>query len=494
MKKTWILAGFIWALVIAVYQSPLWGVDSTLALLCLVGSVLSIGPFVRWAYAGMPGVPVFEVFCGLHLNYYFNAYWTVRDDVMVSEPEIRQKTLLATITFLLACSGVFYTLTFHKFPSHLSRLKLLDRGLPNSPGSLILWLLLVISWVFHASLVFGFSPDWGSAYNTIRAICTACGILGVFLLAGALKHSGPGPKFLFWVLVITRTLLEWHSGFLVNGGFFLGIVFLSILLQQKKLPYVGMVCAVLLMSFLHKGKEAMRHRFWDGESQGTVSEPPWVVFPYWIAASWAVMNGESDGLVDQAPVPKGGILTRASLGVYLSRVLEMTPDPLPHLNGLTYAQFIPLIVPRFLNPNKPNGNLPVDTLTVYYGVLTEEGSKKTSVALGLIAEGWANFGWSGVVFEAGTFGFLFAIVAGFSRERQQNSVGYVLGLGFLAQAMNIENAIAAWAVQGIQAGGVILVVVYFMSQVASVKWVVNDWSRPTGDGPQSPNAPDSNVV
>ncbi len=77
--------------------------------------------------------------------------------------------------------------------------------------------------------------------------------------------------------------------------------------------------------------------------------------------------------------------------------MSLTPDPLPHLDGLTYQDTLGQFVPRFPLADKPRGHVSTYTLSIYYGLQDEEATGTTTIAFGLLPEGFANFGFLGMV-------------------------------------------------------------------------------------------------
>jgi hypothetical protein len=100
----------------------------------------------------------------------------------------------------------------------------------------------------------------------------------------------------------------------------------------------------------------------------------------------------------------GKLLERTSLFQIICLVVDNTPDRLPCLDGLTYGQIPGQFVPRFFWPEKPVAHISTYTLSIYYGLQRPEDTEKTTIAFGLLAEAYANFGFYG----AGLLGAVFA--------------------------------------------------------------------------------------
>jgi oligosaccharide repeat unit polymerase len=73
-----------------------------------------------------------------------------------------------------------------------------------------------------------------------------------------------------------------------------------------------------------------------------------------------------------------------------------TPERQPFLDGKTYAQIPGQFVPSFFWSGKPPAHISTYTLSIYYGLQSEEGTQTTTIGFGMLAEAYANYGFIGV--------------------------------------------------------------------------------------------------
>jgi hypothetical protein len=93
----------------------------------------------------------------------------------------------------------------------------------------------------------------------------------------------------------------------------------------------------------------------------------------------------------------------------LARVVDRTPDPTPYLYGDTYLFFLYSPIPRFLWPDKPTASAN-KLLALRYQLTSEESAERNTFGIGLLGEGYANFGVAGVIFIAGVLGTILLVM------------------------------------------------------------------------------------
>ena len=63
----------------------------------------------------------------------------------------------------------------------------------------------------------------------------------------------------------------------------------------------------------------------------------------------------------------------------------------------TYGYVLPQLIPRFFWPEKPRSHIATYRLAIYYGLQDEDATNATTIAFGMLAEAYANFGMFGGV-------------------------------------------------------------------------------------------------
>ena len=99
-------------------------------------------------------------------------------------------------------------------------------------------------------------------------------------------------------------------------------------------------------------------------------------------------------------------------------VLQGTPAAVPFARGASWPSAALSFVPRFLFPGKPSfTELYNDRFSVTFGFQTRESTSTSTAAFPLVADGYWNFGWAGVVFVALATGCVIGFFAGAFRAR-----------------------------------------------------------------------------
>src|SRR5262249_6314677 len=115
------------------------------------------------------------------------------------------------------------------------------------------------------------------------------------------------------------------------------------------------------------------------------------------------------------------LLNRTSLFQMVCLVVENTPKRLPFVDGETYADILPQLIPRFfweaVGLTKPLGHVSTYFLAIYYGLQDENATLRTTIGFGIVAEAYANYGFFGLA----ALGFLIGAASKIVTRWTQNS-------------------------------------------------------------------------
>lgn len=284
----------------------------------------------------------------------------------------------------------------------------------------------------------------------LRAFCYGPVVLGGFL--GGFALSVPGntmTRLLFWILTILESLLVIRNFTLaaVMGPIF--CLILGLVIGRRKIPWVVIGCAVISLGVLNRGKFSMREKYWaiSGESyyNSTLDELP-SLYVEWLDDSMNFIqenrniNKLSNGLNLEE---KGQSLAMRvdNLQNILFFVEAMNSKNVSPMMGASYALIPPLLVPRFLWPDKPRGQEGQVRLNLHFGrQLTVEETEKTYFSVGLLPEAVGNFGAiGGGVFFGLVSGLVCGMLESWSSRKKIFSVEGMIALGFLLQlAVSME--------------------------------------------------------
>ena len=136
---------------------------------------------------------------------------------------------------------------------------------------------------------------------------------------------------------------------------------------------------------------------------------------------------------------------RISMVPLLLKVQAETPDKYPFMNGATYEVIPQLLIPRLLNANKLTAHEGSHRLSIYYGLLTREGTETTTIAWGPLIEAYANFGMMGVVGLALVVGMVNGAVAKAAAGVPIVSLRMLVAIVFTALALQVEWTAGVYA-------------------------------------------------
>lgn len=418
---------------------------ATDALMALAITAASLGPLVRWILKGMEGLPLFEFFCFFHFPYYAYPVLAAKSKFMIYGEVDRGCAEAVILLFLVSANAAYYyqLITFRptltrKRESIWERELSLEKHRTGFAFLLFLWATIsLINSLGYASL-------FGSFLNVARSVASPGGGIALFYFYHNIGLRKLSDRTSIWISFIVALVIigEISTGFLVGGGIYLIVALLGYTLARKRIPVLLVAVMAILFQFLHLGKGDMRNEFWGSESLRTSTGVSRVteVYEQWIGASWERL-WSTDPEDERA-----SIFDRANLVQMVALVVHDTPAQRPFLKGLTYRQIPVLLVPRFLWKDKPRGSLPTETMGIYYELQDEEAVNFTAIGFGTIAEAWANFGWGGVVLVGALFGWLSAIGTGLSRGLSTSSVGFLIGVVFLAYTFQLEQSLGTFFV------------------------------------------------
>jgi hypothetical protein len=452
--RDWSLEGIGWGETVFV---------PVLAALCLT-------PAFLWYRNGMDWLPLGEAFLGMTFVFYgFPSLYGNLDWLAIS-PEQRFMTLAAVVvfavSFLLAyrywAAVVVALMSFllayrsdsgdrEKAPQQDGtrgddvRVKwMLGRGvmtiLKREIRSEFIWLIF-LTWVASNVIIeTGLLPDMGDKMNVFNSVFGAGGSMSIVYLCyqlGLRQLSAPA-HFVLITGLIAGLATNIASGFLVQGAGIMAAALFAFSLGRKRVPALTATFCMVLLGVLHVGKDEYRITYWDeGKNFGTHYDISLVTkYTTWFEASWKAINRDRSRNDDQTD-----LFVRASLLQVLATVMQETPVKLPYLNGLTYEILPDMLTPRPFWSDKPRGSLPTEFLAVHYGLQAREEVDFTSVSVGSIAEGWANFGWFGVAGAGLFYGAFFSIPARLSRSLVPRQIGWLLSSIFLVYSVDVAHTV-----------------------------------------------------
>jgi hypothetical protein len=260
-------------------------------------------------------------------------------------------------------------------------------------------------------------------------------------------HSTILDKFLIVGFLIVRLVAGLSSGWLGVSASILIICGTIYFLERRRIPRAGVVVVVLFTLFFQFGKEDFRKTYWqEGEEVTQQVEGGRIErMTFWVQSSlskWNESLSDTSGNAFRRAIEPS--VSRFSLLNQTANVVDLTPSVVPYQYGLLYSYIAVTWIPRFVWPDKPSVSEANQYYQVAYGLSTEEDLSRVSISVGLLAEGFMNFGWAGVVgimFLAGVF-FDFYQKTFLSKSSGALMTG--IGVILLPQFLAVESQMAQY--------------------------------------------------
>src|ERR1043166_1898299 len=240
------------------------------SLLLLTACLL---PALLWVWNGMKTLPLFEVFALALIGYYW--YPSVRAESIawrLSEP-LRIKLNLLVITFLVAGGVVYYGRLARLKKSARRPFSLWERTIDMGTANIVFSTGMTVWIAFQFAVIMGWIPDLGSFFGILRAAATVAGSVSIFYFTSRIgeRSLSRAISAIFFGAFTFGVLLNFASGFLINGTFLICSAMFGYAVGSKRIPILTALVAAGLVLFLHIGKGGMRERFWEQDIQGTTA-------------------------------------------------------------------------------------------------------------------------------------------------------------------------------------------------------------------------------
>lgn len=392
----------------------------------------SLAPAYLWVTGKARGLPIFPVYALTHL-------WTYALPLVIDIPQVTQYppqmhfyASVTTAGFILLGTFVWYQLV-KSAPEQPSTLWVMD-GKKGEP-----YLLAGFAGGVLLSVAFagGWSDMDAGLFALIRGSLLAVTNLAMFVLAyrWGTREMSKRMTGLFLLLLALYVLSNAATLLLVNALSGLLLVAIAFTLGRRKLPVLPLAVLLLVVIPLHYGKAEMRSKYWAGGMGASVS--PWEypgLFIEWAGYSWDHLSGSSD----KGDADPQTIAQRAGLISLLLRAQDATSRDTPFLNGATYVIIPRLLVPRFLDPEKPASHEGTYLLNIHFGLQTREATLTTTIGWGMLNEAYANFGLWGVGGLALILGSLYGVVARWSMNCPVLSARFLFAILLISVAYQSE--------------------------------------------------------
>ena len=121
-------------------------------------------------------------------------------------------------------------------------------------------------------------------------------------------------------------------------------------------------------------------------------------------------------------------------------VMQMTPTQVPYQNGRLYRYLAISLIPRAIWPDKPSFSEANQFYQVAYGITDRRDLNKVSMAVGILAESYINFGWFGPPLVMLIIGLLLNIIRRYFLDAEQGEFLRCLRHCFVAKPVDLLRA------------------------------------------------------
>jgi len=267
-------------------------------------------------------------------------------------------------------------------------------------------------------------------------------VIAMFILAYQMgrREFSRFKTVIFISSAVFSVIIQLTTLYLIGAMASTAIALAGYALGRQRIPWTGILISIMVFSLLQAGKQEIRERysFWSSRPISLIEIPD-------LLMEWTEIGVSglfSMKVEKEAPNP---IYERVALIHILLFVERASPHDIPYLEGATY-EIIPLVlIPRFLNPDKPSPHTSIKILNLHYGFQTEQGTSHTSIAWGLLNEAYANFGLMGIIGVAFFIGLLFGLVGRWTAGAPIMSLENLVGVTFITLAIQMESTMAVMA-------------------------------------------------
>lgn len=248
----------------------------------------------------------------------------------------------------------------------------------------------------------------GSFFPVIRSIADVACLAGAFL-GGFLIYQKGIPRslkiayftLLWLIFAVDMAYLLLFTVVAIIAAYTLGA-----LLGGGRLPWKLLLAIFIILGVLNFGKFQMREKYWgEGGSGGASFLQLPAFYLEWVNESLRLAGLSTVGtknvtVVSEDEKGQSAFERVDSMDSMLFITDIMRRHAIAPLNGATYTLIPPLLIPRFLWPDKPIAHGGQVMLNIYFGrQKTVEETEKTFIAWGWLPEGIGNFGlWGGTIF------------------------------------------------------------------------------------------------
>jgi hypothetical protein len=425
----------------------------------LAGFVLLMMPWItyrKWRKLKETEVPLFSMIAGIYWLYYaLPLFWGDRYAISTYKQGLPITEEAVTVAILMVLAGM---ISFWFGMKLGIGKRLIPRIVPDIPTNPMRWdwlrVLLMAGTLGSLSETALYALGYGLSQTMLTLLTLVPMVAYSILFRSYLRGQATrGDKILIAFFLGLRFLIGMSSGWLGALGFMMLSTIVIYVYERKKFPIALLVVMVVYVLFFQVGKFAMRQKYWYQNEDASKIER----IATWVESSvdqWGVAINDSTGDAMRNVIYTS--LSRTALLTQTANIIELTPSTVPYQYGQTYSYLFVAFIPRIVWPDKPSANDSNRFYQVAYGLTAEEDLEFGSFGAGTLAEGYINFGWTGVVVLMFLLGIFFDW---FQWTFMTESSGYLLrgiGVALLPYFLTVETQLSNYLGATLQRIGLIL--------------------------------------
>ncbi|HKE57698.1 MAG TPA: hypothetical protein VKB46_13385 [Pyrinomonadaceae bacterium] len=433
----------------------------TLAQFCLSALLLYFPwlTYINWRKGGRTELPLFAIISGMYFLYYgLPMFWG--DLAIDSDHAPRLELPAETITEALLMAALGVSALWAGMKSGIGH-----RHSWRNPNFLKLRpsrlnyvrLILVVGTLLSFSDISIYALGSGGRQAMVILISMIPLLAFAILFRQNLRDEATYiDKILIVAFLAVRFIAGMASGWL---GVFISIMVICASLyvaERQRIPRLALILVAAFALFFQVGKDDFRQAYWKNQesSSGRVAR-----LTYWVERSFERWNYTLDHpSAENIRETISPSVNRLSLLSQTANVIDKTPGIVPYQYGRLYSYMLVTIIPRFIWPDKPSVNDANQFYQVAYGLTSQDNLGNVSIAVGVLTEGFMNFGWLGVVGVMFLLGVFFDFYQHTFLSKQSGVLLTALGVVLLPQFMAIESQMAQYLGGIVQQIGLALII------------------------------------
>ena len=433
------------------YLVRLNDVSPSQLLIALILLLLPWQAYVSWRRGGREALPVFAMLAFMYWLYYAVPLFLEDHVFSTIYEQVGHELTPETITLALLMTLVGVCSLWVGMRSGIARALVpraqLSLELRHSKLNYVRAVLIIGSLLSLSDTPAQLAGEGGRQFVAIMVSVIPILAFAILFRNFIRGQSNVWDKVLVFGFLIVRLMGGLSSGWLGVSASILVICGAIYLMELRRVPRWALVVVVLFTLFFQVGKDDFRRTYWQDGGIGTQQEQGGRVerVTFWIQSSFDKWNEAlSDSSGDSFRKALNPSVSRISLLNQTANVIDLTPSVVPYQYGWLYSYMAITWIPRFVWPDKPSMSEANQYYQVAYGLSTEDDLNRVSISVGLLTEGFMNFGWAGVVGIMFLAGIFFDFYQKTFLSKTSGALMTGIGVILLPQFLSVESQMAQY--------------------------------------------------